>query len=178
MPQMVADGSHFLLACAGEAPNHGVHMISVSRDWLRTSKQVRCEGCFRYESHIIAKFPFRINTIRTDNRHEFQAKFHWHLEDIGIRHAYIKPRTPRLNDKVERSHGTDQREFYQLLTCEITPRAARECRDKVAHTIRYDLPPPALAGWLASDCATAVLSVAASIVRITLVAQWMPPACV
>jgi|GEM_PF-1410918 len=32
-----------------------------------------------------------------------------------IRHAYIKPRTPRLNGKVERSHGTDQREFYQLL---------------------------------------------------------------
>lgn len=48
--------------------------------------------------------------------HEFQVKFHWHLEDIGIRHAYIKPRTPRLNGKVERSHGTDQREFYQLLT--------------------------------------------------------------
>ena len=44
------------------------------------------------------------------------TKFHWHLEDIGVRHAYIKPRTPRLNGKVERSHGTDQREFYQLLT--------------------------------------------------------------
>lgn len=25
-------------------------------------------------------------------------------------------RTPRLNSKVERSHGIDQREFYQLLT--------------------------------------------------------------
>jgi transposase InsO family protein len=46
------------------------------------------------------------------------------------------------------------------------------------HIKRYELPPPALAGWLASECATAVLSVAASIVRITLVAQWMPPACV
>jgi transposase InsO family protein len=45
----------------------------------------------------------------------------WHLEDIGIRHSYIKPKTPRLNGKVERSHGTDQREFYQpiqtMLTC-------------------------------------------------------------
>ena len=30
--------------------------------------------------------------------------------------TYIKPRTLRLNGKVERSHGTDQREFYQLLT--------------------------------------------------------------
>lgn len=38
------------------------------------------------------------------------------MEDWGIRNVYIKPRTPRLNGKVERSHGTDDREFYQLLT--------------------------------------------------------------
>ncbi len=74
------------------------------------------QNAIDFVDYVIAKFPFRINTIRTDNGHEFQAKFHWHLEDIGIRHAYIKPRTPRLNGKVERSHGTDQREFYQLLT--------------------------------------------------------------
>ena len=52
---------------------------------------------------------------RIDIIHEFQAGFHWHVEDLGIRHVYIKPGTPRLNGKVERSHGTDQREFYQLL---------------------------------------------------------------
>jgi transposase InsO family protein len=51
----------------------------------------------------------------TDRGHEFQAKFHWHVEDRGIRHAYIKPRTPQLNGKVERSHRSDQEEFYQLL---------------------------------------------------------------
>ncbi len=53
--------------------------------------------------------------IRTDCGHEFQAKFHWHVEDKGIRHVYIKPRSPQLNGKVERSHRTDQEEFYQLL---------------------------------------------------------------
>ncbi len=31
-------------------------------------------------------------------------------------HTYIKPRTPRLNGKVERSHLTDKEEFYQLLS--------------------------------------------------------------
>jgi transposase InsO family protein len=66
--------------------------------------------------HVINKFPFRIHTIRTDRGHEFQALFHWHVEDKGIRHVYIKPRTPQLNGKVERSHRTDQEEFYQLLT--------------------------------------------------------------
>jgi len=54
--------------------------------------------------------------VRTDNGHEFQAQFHWHVEDLGIGHVYIKPRTPRLNGKVERSHRTDDLEFYQLLS--------------------------------------------------------------
>jgi transposase InsO family protein len=31
-------------------------------------------------------------------------------------HVYIKLHSPQLNGKVERSHRTDQEEFYQLLT--------------------------------------------------------------
>lgn len=69
-----------------------------------------------FADYVIEKFPFRIHTIRTDRGHEFQAKFHWHIEDLGIRHQFIKPRSPQLNGKVERSHRTDEREFYQLLT--------------------------------------------------------------
>lgn len=37
-----------------------------------------------FVDHVIEKFPFRIREIRTDNGHEFQAKFHWHVEDKGI----------------------------------------------------------------------------------------------
>lgn len=66
--------------------------------------------------YVFEKFPFRIHTVRTDRGHEWQAQFHWHVEDQGIRHVYIKPRSPQLNGKVERSHRTDQEEFYQLLT--------------------------------------------------------------
>lgn len=66
--------------------------------------------------YVIEKFPFRIHTVRTDRGHEFQALFHWHVEDKGIRHVYIKPRSPQLNGKVERSHRSDGEEFYQLLT--------------------------------------------------------------
>ena len=68
-----------------------------------------------FNDHIIEKFPFPIREIQTDNGHEFQAKFHCHVEDLGIRHAYIKRVTPQLNGKVERSHRSDQQEFYQLL---------------------------------------------------------------
>ena len=30
--------------------------------------------------------------------------------------SYIKPRSPQLNGKFERFHGTDEEEFYQLLS--------------------------------------------------------------
>jgi transposase InsO family protein len=74
------------------------------------------KNAIAFVDHIIAKFPFRIQQIRTDRGHEFQAQFHWHVEDKGIRHVSIKPRSPQLNGKVERSHRSDQEEFYQLLT--------------------------------------------------------------
>lgn len=74
------------------------------------------ECAIKFIDYVIDKFPFRINMVRTDRGHEFQARFHWHVEDQGIQHVYIKPRTPQLNGKVERSHRTDQNEFYQLLT--------------------------------------------------------------
>ena len=72
-------------------------------------------NAIRFADYFIRRFPFRIHTVRTDRGHEFQALFHWHLADQGIRHVYIKARTPQLNGKVERSHRTDQQEFYQLL---------------------------------------------------------------
>ena len=69
-----------------------------------------------FVDYVIEKFPFRIQTSRTDRGHEWQAQFHWHVEDKGIRHVFIKPRSPQLNGKVERSHRTDEEELYQLLS--------------------------------------------------------------
>jgi transposase InsO family protein len=66
--------------------------------------------------YVVEKFPFRIKYVHTDNGHEFQSKFHWHAQDCGIIHRYIKPASPHLNGKVERSHLTDKQEFYQLLS--------------------------------------------------------------
>lgn len=69
----------------------------------------------RFADEVIRRLPFRVHVIQTDNGAEFQSKFHWHLEQLDICHVYIKPRTPRLNGKVERSHRVDDQEFYQLL---------------------------------------------------------------
>lgn len=83
---------------------------------LKIYKRHTQANAIDFVDHVISTLPFRIREIRTDNGHEFQAKFHWHVEDQGIRHAYIKPRSPQLNGKVERSHRSDQQEFYQLLS--------------------------------------------------------------
>jgi len=83
---------------------------------LRVYQRHTQRNAIAFLDHVVATFPFRIHTVRTDRGHEFQALFHWHLADQGIRHVHIKPRTPQLNGKVERSHRTDQQEFYQLLT--------------------------------------------------------------
>ncbi len=49
------------------------------------------------------------------NGAKFQSAFHWHVLDRGVQHVDIKPATPRLNGKVERSHRIDADEFYRLL---------------------------------------------------------------
>jgi len=69
----------------------------------------------QFADEVRRRLPFRIHVIQTDNGAEFQSEFHWHLERQDIRHVYIRPRTPRLNGKVERSHRIDDQEFYQLL---------------------------------------------------------------
>lgn len=73
------------------------------------------KNAVEFVDYVRDKFPFRIHTIQTDNGHEFQAMFHWHCDDLGIRHVYIRKASPHLNGKVERSHLTDQQEFYQLI---------------------------------------------------------------
>jgi transposase InsO family protein len=83
---------------------------------LKIYKRHTQKSAIDFIDYVVEKFPFRIQTIRTDRGHEFQALFHWHVADKGMEHVYIKARTPQLNGKVERSHRTDKDEFYQLLT--------------------------------------------------------------
>lgn len=66
-------------------------------------------------------FPFKIQTIQTDNGTEFTYKyisdtelcpFDIALKNAGVQHKLIPSRTPWHNGKVERSHRNDQRYFY------------------------------------------------------------------
>ena len=69
----------------------------------------------KFLDEVLRRLPFRVHVVQTDNGAEFQSLFHWRLEALDIRHVYIRPRTPHLNGKVERSHRVDDQEFYQLL---------------------------------------------------------------
>ena len=59
---------------------------------------------------VLALF-YNINTLEHRS-----LEFRWHVQDLGMRHRFIKEGIPQLNGKVERSHLTDKKEFYQLLT--------------------------------------------------------------
>ena len=77
----------------------------------------RCDQktAIQFLDYLLERLPFKVQVIQTDNGAEFQGSFHWHLLDRGIGHVYIRPATPRLNGKVERSHRIDDEEFYRLL---------------------------------------------------------------
>jgi len=82
---------------------------------LKIYERITQESSIQFIDYALAKLPFSVHTIRTDNGSEFGSQFHWHVLDKGVNHIYIKPATPRLNGKVERSHRIDQEEFYQML---------------------------------------------------------------
>jgi len=82
---------------------------------LRLYGRLNQRTAIEFVDYALERFPFRVDVIQTDNGSEFQAAFHWHVLDKGVGHEYIKPQTPRLNGKVERSHRIDAEEFYRLL---------------------------------------------------------------
>ena len=61
---------------------------------------------------VIKKFPFRVKNVQTDNGSEFLGDFQQACHKLGITHYFAYPRSPKQNALVERSHRTDEDEFY------------------------------------------------------------------
>jgi transposase InsO family protein len=109
----------------------------------------------RFVEDVLERLPFRVQVIQTDNGAEFQSQFHWHLEARDIRHVYIRPRTPRLNGKVERSHRVDDHEFYQLLDKDGVTDDIRLFNEKLREWedyYNYHRPHGALQGQTPYEC--------------------------
>lgn len=82
---------------------------------LRIYERCNQRTSIQFIDYVLSRLPFRAEVIQTDNGSEFGGQFHWHILDKGINHMYIKPRRPRLNGKVERSHRIDEEEFYRMM---------------------------------------------------------------
>lgn len=82
------------------------------------------ESCLDFTQDLIRYAPFTIQSIQTDNDKVFTNRFSalaWDpnrhiftdtLKKHGIRHRLIPPGAKELNGKVERSHRTDDDEFF------------------------------------------------------------------
>ena len=90
---------------------------------LWASKEHSTYASAEFLKVVQKKFEFKIECIQTDNGFEFtnrlnkdmswkETLFEKKLKELGIRHKLIKPKTPRHNGKVERSHRKDQERFY------------------------------------------------------------------
>jgi transposase len=81
--------------------------------------------------YIVNRFPFRIKRISTDNDSVFTNAytgdprthplkmprlhpFSLRCKELRIKHKLNRPASPNQNGKVERSHRTDDEEFYRL----------------------------------------------------------------
>ena len=105
--------------------------------------EVSARATVDFVKRAFAYFGYIPDIVQTDNGREFtnakeDKKVHALDELLGrlrVKHQRIRPHTPRLNGKVERSHRTDGECFYKTLTFETLA----ELREKMqAWNERYN----------------------------------------
>lgn len=133
----------------GDALKYNKHLYQ----WTAIDECTRMRFVYGFEEHtpentvkflklLIKAFPFKIQTIQTDNGTEFTYKFisdtelsplDKAIQGTSIKHVLIPPRTPWHNGKVERSHRNDQRYFYDWETF----RSVEELNKKLAIHLKW-----------------------------------------
>ena len=93
---------------------------------LRVYDELTAYNMTRFLKEVVKQLPFRVQTVRTDNGVEFTygpfKKDHpFFLECVrkDIKHHLNKPAHPESNGRVERSHRTDDEEFYRVTPVKI-----------------------------------------------------------
>lgn len=61
----------------------------------------------------LTSFGYPIEAIQTDNGAPFLKEFDYLCKELSLVHYFIHPRTPKENTYVERSHESDEYEFYR-----------------------------------------------------------------
>jgi len=98
--------------------------------YLRTFDEESTHHTGVFLLDVIARFPYHITGVKTDNHATFTNRFHYRsmmipmrphaLDEMcvahGITHYLIDPGKPAQNGTVERSHREDQEKFYEQNT--------------------------------------------------------------
>ena len=100
--------------------------------------------------HCIARFPFVIKNVQTDNGSEFLKHFDALCVELNLPHYFIYPRTPKENTYVENSHLSDKNEFYQQGNVGCSIEAMQEKISEWEHVWNYIRPHEAL-GYLTPE---------------------------
>lgn len=88
---------------------------------IRIYDELSAQNSVRFLEEVRRRWPFKIQTLRTDNGVEFtygafkkDHPFHLACLGAGINHRLNRPAHPEANGRVERSHRTDDEEFYSV----------------------------------------------------------------
>jgi len=120
---------------------------------LRVYDELSAYNAQEFLKEVVKQLPFRVETVRTDNGIEFtygpfRKEHPFFLECVrnNIKHHLNKPAHPESNGRVERSHRTDDEEFYRVVPVKI-PRLWIEKVRKWEYRYNYLRPHSAL-GYL------------------------------
>lgn len=85
-----------------------------------------CSASAAFLKKAVGYFPFKLETVQTDNGSEFGRYFTRALNRHGIAHRHNHPRTPTGNAHVERFNRTIQEEIGRRGLCIFVPKDVRE----------------------------------------------------
>lgn len=90
--------------------------IDVRSKWrsLALHRHADMRTTVRFLSHLRTTAPFPMRMVQTDNGPEFQSRVTAWLRFHGIRHVFSHAHRPQENAYVERSHRTDEEEFWSV----------------------------------------------------------------
>jgi len=124
--------------------------------FLYLYQEITPQASVDFFERVKAAFPFPIACVQTDHGTEFTYDFMpqvtvahpftQHLQNQGVQHKLIRIATPWHNGKVERSHRTDEEEFWRLFQLRSVPEAHRRLA-RWNHRYNTDRPHGAL-GWI------------------------------
>jgi transposase InsO family protein len=106
--------------------------------WVTT--HISSAAAKKFLKLCMKEFPFNIENIQTDNGSEFHKNFDQFCKQINMAHYYIEAYSPKQNSYVERSHLTDELEFYQQGNMRASAELLQPLIKAWQHKYNYERP--------------------------------------